>query len=71
MMACRNKMRVIARAFSMSFKEDADKHLPYGSLGSSLYSLATKGCFDVIENATPCDENNCISDPTTTQTSGL
>ena len=42
------------RTFSSNvIKEDGGKHVPYGSLGSSLYSLATKGCFDVIDNATP------------------
>ena len=37
----------------LNIKEDTGKHTPYGSLGSSLYSLATKGCFDVMNNATP------------------
>ena len=38
---------------SNSIKEDKNKHTPFGSSGSSLYSSATKGCFDVIDNATP------------------
>ena len=28
-------------------------HVPYGEDGSGHYSLATKGCFDVIEQSKP------------------
>ena len=42
-------------------KEDKNKHSPLGPSGSSLYSLATKGCFDVINNATPL-VLNCIDE---------
>jgi hypothetical protein len=31
--------------------EDSQKHTPYGSDGSGLYSLATRGCYDVMRNA--------------------
>lgn len=31
--------------------EDTQKHTPYGSDGSGLYSLATRGCYDVMRNA--------------------
>ena len=27
-------------------------HVPYGEDGKGVYTLATKGCFDVIDNAT-------------------
>ena len=45
----------------MRVKEDNNKHTPFGSSGSSLYSLATKGCFDVMDNATPL-VLNCIDE---------
>eukprot|EP00043_Microstomoeca_roanoka_P016298 m.165831 g.165831 ORF g.165831 m.165831 type:complete len:236 (+) comp16433_c0_seq3:268-975(+) len=34
------------------YVEQKGKHLPYGEEGAGFYSLATKGCFDVINNST-------------------
>ena len=46
----------LARKFSTAAivdeVEEAElKHTPYGEDGSGYYSEATKGCYDVIENA--------------------
>ncbi|EGD77481.1 hypothetical protein PTSG_08577 [Salpingoeca rosetta] len=38
-------------------KEQEGKHVPYGKEGTGFYTLATKGCFDVIGNSTDlCQE---------------
>eukprot|EP00043_Microstomoeca_roanoka_P006460 m.62908 g.62908 ORF g.62908 m.62908 type:complete len:418 (-) comp13421_c4_seq1:361-1614(-) len=34
-------------------EEQEGKHIPYGQEGTGFYSLATKGCFDVINNSKP------------------
>eukprot|EP00730_Choanoeca_flexa_P010870 TRINITY_DN21368_c0_g1_i1.p1 TRINITY_DN21368_c0_g1~~TRINITY_DN21368_c0_g1_i1.p1 ORF type:complete len:408 (+),score=82.33 TRINITY_DN21368_c0_g1_i1:213-1436(+) len=47
------RMTVISRAASSIVNEQSGKHLPFGDEGTGYYSLATRGCFDVIQNAIP------------------
>lgn len=41
------------RRLSVATAEAANKHVPWGALGSGTYTAATKGCFDVINNTQP------------------
>ena len=52
-----NSFRTISTTYTL--KESKGKHVPYGERGSSNYSLATRGCFDVMHQATPM-VLNCI-----------
>ena len=42
---------VAPRRAASLLSEDGQKHTPYGREGSGLYSLATRGCYDVMRNA--------------------
>ena len=56
-----HRKAALSTSSNVVIKEDSGKHMPYGSIGSSLYSIATKGCYDVMDNATPL-VLNCIEE---------